>query len=113
MILLLQYIQLPTTQIKRRNMTEQELTYTDIFLLAAEHIDNTKRKAQTTFKSGVAYECFFNENNQRVVTNPLKPSAIERAFIINKFLKKTRNSMMPLGASDYRSDKFESSSALS
>jgi hypothetical protein len=67
-------------------------SYTDIFLLAAQHINTLNglatHKELNEYRATAAHQCFYKDN-KRMVVNPLKPTAIERAYVINKFLKLT------------------------
>lgn len=62
------------------------LQYIDIFILAAQYINSIKDSDSASDMSKLAYQCFY-KNNKKAIKNPLKPSAIERAYIVNKFHK--------------------------
>lgn len=56
--------------------------------MAAELVTLKKQNKDASFEQKCAFNCFYKES-KKLVVNPLKPTPIEKAYVVNKFLKLT------------------------
>ena len=87
-------------------------SYTDIFLMAAEYVALKSKNQKTEQSHQDAYDCFYKDG-KRLLSNPLKPTPIEKAYIVNKFAKKNNDKQKSLAmlrndqVRNFRSKSFQ------
>lgn len=87
------------------NRSNPDNLYTEIFLMAAEFVTLKKQNKEANFEQRCAYSCFY-QDNKKLIFNPLKPSAIEKAYVVNKFLKLTDRWQQNVPINEIKNDSF-------
>jgi hypothetical protein len=89
---------------------ETNTSYTEIFLLAAECVALKSKNKKIDQCHQDAFDCFYKDG-KRLLSNPLKPTAMEKAYVVNKFAKKSNDKQKSLAM--LRSDSQSDSRAMS